>query len=316
METAAVVKDAPVIVFGGYGVFGGHVVRELSKRGITVTTAGRNPSQANLIADVTNYDSCLSALKGKKIAVNCSGPFSTAGSSLLDACLDAGCHYVDIADDRRYVSLVRNYGLRFEKKGLLAAYGCSSLPGISGALTLHARGTEDCGPRKVRVTLSIGNRNPKGAAAIQSALQRKSISDFESPEYDLFPEILGVDDVRVKVVFELSLVNGLFSLLTRLPCRLGRLGARTLQILSKPFQNLGSSGGSVTAELFFADGHTRKATLSAREEGQRMAVLPCVYVVQALLEGSTNRTGAATAFEILGAFPLLEKLVSDGCELQ
>ncbi len=304
-----------VVVFGGYGVFGGHVSRELVKRGIETVSAGRNPEKADLVADITDFESCRLALKDKKIAVNCSGPFSAENVALLEACLERGCHYVDIADDRAYAALVRNYGERFAKKDLLAAYGCSSLPGISGALALHLHSETDSTPKRVRVTLFIGNKNPKGAAAIEAALSRKSVSDFESPEYDLFPKLLGTSDVSVKVVFEWATVNFLISLLARLPFRSGSKTSQLLQALSKPFQSRGSSGGAVTTELSFETGLTRKATLSAKQDGQRIAALPCVYVVEALLNGSTNRTGAATAFEILGVSNLLDQLVRDGGEI-
>ena len=39
---------------------------------------------------------------------------------LLEACLEAGCHYADISDDRGYTALVRSFGERFAKGGLAA----------------------------------------------------------------------------------------------------------------------------------------------------------------------------------------------------
>ena len=99
--------------------------------------------------------------------------FGDAGPALLDACLAAGCQYVDIADDRSYAALVRSYGERFRSRGLTAVYGCSSLPGISGALALAAAQAKRATGRpavRARVTMMIGNNNPKGLAAIRSAV--------------------------------------------------------------------------------------------------------------------------------------------------
>src|SRR5439155_1483536 len=40
----------PVLVFGGYGTFGAHVCRELARRGVPVTVAGRDPAKAEALA--------------------------------------------------------------------------------------------------------------------------------------------------------------------------------------------------------------------------------------------------------------------------
>lgn len=139
-----------VIVFGGYGVFGSQVGRLLADEGTPLTIAGRDISRAEACArnlggdcracsaDVTRPDSCRSALDGHAVAVNCAGPFRAFDSTLLEACLEVGCHYTDIADDRGYAALVRSFDTRFRERGLAAVYGCSSLPGISGSLALLA----------------------------------------------------------------------------------------------------------------------------------------------------------------------------------
>src|SRR5579864_4449799 len=138
------------VVFGGYGIFGRIVARELANQGITVTIAGRDPAHAevfanslgpehrSMAADVASLDSCRKALQHQNVAVNCAGPFAARADALLHACLVCGCHYVDIADNRAYTILVRALGESFRQKGLAAVYGCSSLPGISGALALAA----------------------------------------------------------------------------------------------------------------------------------------------------------------------------------
>lgn len=316
-----------VVVFGGYGIFGGHVARELAKRGVPLTIAGRHadkarrfakslgPSADSLVADVMDRASCLAALRGKAIAVNCSGPFSDR-SPLLDACLETGCHSVDIADDRAYAAFVRGHSDRFAAKGLLAAYGCSSLPGISEALALTAAEEMKAAPHQIRVVLSIGNKNPKGAAAIASALTNMKSGNFQSPEHDLFPaRFPGLQDVTVEIAFELGPVNALFSLLTRVPPRFGRKLAAFLKTVSRPLNHFGSSGGAVRVELYFPDGAAKKLVLLAKTGGQRMAALPCVYVVESLLSGKPPKPGAATASGVLGAAALLDRLRNDGCDV-
>src|SRR5262249_44314453 len=156
--------------------------RELARLGVLLTVAGRDRARAEefartlgpgcraLAADATSPGSCRAALRGQGVAVSCAGPFDTLHTALLDVCLEAGCHYADITDDRGYAALVRDHGGRFRARGLAAVYGCSSLPGISGALALHARAGMSAAVERARVTLFIGNNNPKGEAAVRSLL--------------------------------------------------------------------------------------------------------------------------------------------------
>jgi hypothetical protein len=345
-----------VVVFGGYGTFGAHVCRELARAGLPLTVAGRDAARAEsfarslgpgcqgLAADVGHAESCRDALRGQAVAVNCAGPFSGFGAALLEACVDAGCHYADIADDRGYVRLVRDHGGRFRDRGLTAAYGCSSLPAISGALALVLRDGATAAPERARVTLFVGNDNPKGAAAVGSVLGglgrpiaapqgtlrgfrdpevvplpppfgRRTVFNFDTPEYDLFPSLFGVRSVSVKLGFELRLVTFAFAALARLGSGYGPRTGRLIDLPGRLLRRFGCSGGAVMTELFFADGSARRAALVARRDGQRMAALPCAAVARALAEGGVTVRGAATAYECLGAAELLGQLTAEGFEL-
>jgi len=345
-----------VIVFGGYGVFGSHVARALAAWKTPLTIAGRELAAAEAFArrlggdckartgDVTRPDSCRAALEGHTVAVNCAGPFHNLNTALLEACLQAGCHYVDIADDRGYSARVSSFGERFLQRGLAAVHGCSSLPGISGALALLARDATQAAVQRARVTLFIGNRNPKGRAAVRSLLAglgrpiaapqgtllgfhdqevvplpppfgRRGVFNFDAPEYDLFPALLGARAVTVKVGFELRSATYGFALLARLGHAYGARMARVLELPGRLSAWLGCSGGAVMAELFLSDGSVRRAALIGRRDGQRMAALPCALVARALCEAARVRPGTATAYDFLGAGPLLAKLVDAGFEL-
>ena len=338
-----------VIIFGGYGTFGSLIAQELAKTGIPITIAGRDGSQAEAFArtiasrgaaaDVCDPQSCREALTGHEVAVNCAGPFHALNPALLDACVAAPCHYVDIADDRSYCSLVRSYDARFRALGRAAVYGCSSLPAISGALGLMLREGDPRNPRCARVTLFIGNNNPKGGAAIRSLVKclgkpiaapqgiirgfhdrelvplpdgNRAAFNFDSPEYDLLPKLLGVREVRVKVCFEVRPANYALALLARLGKNYGERTARLLQWLGGIVRS-GTSGGAVMTELFYDDGATRRAVLHARQDGQRMAALPCALAARYLCEHSA--AGAMTAFELLGQRALLQQLQAAGFEM-
>jgi hypothetical protein len=345
-----------VIIFGGYGVFGSQVARALASWGTPLTIAGRDPKQAEAFArnlggdciaaatDIAHPDACRAALQGHSVAVNCAGPFHCQGAALLEACLEAGCHYVDITDDRRYAALVRSFGPRFAESRLAAVFGCSSLPGISGALALEARNTETAPLKRVRVTLVIGNKNPKGDAAVRSLLAglgrpiaapqgalfgfrsrevvplpppfgRRGVFTFDSPEYDLFPPLLGASAVTVHVGFELRLTTYFVAFLARLGSGYGGTMARLMKWPQRTVSWLGCSGGAVMSELFFHDGSARRAAVVARSDGQRMAAMPCALAARALADLHGQIRGSVTAYEFLGAGPLLEELARAGFEL-
>jgi len=341
------------IVFGGYGVFGAQLARELASAGVTVTVAGRNRRQADKVArtlgpschglavDMSDPQECLQALCGQVVAVNCAGSLADMGPALLDACLAARCHYADLAVERASAALVRQRSETFRQRGLVAAYGCSSLPGLSGALALAAHaGRKDC-PERARITLFIGNDNPKGQGAVESFLEtlgkpiaapqgtlwgfggrevvrlpppfaRRGVFNFDSPDYDLLPDLLGVKAVKVKVGFELRPVNYAFAALARTGWRLGSRTARLVSAAGEALRWLGCSGGAVMAELFYADGSVRRASLAARNSGQRMALLPCAMAALHLCQSGPERTGSLTAYELLGAEQLLQEMTRCG----
>jgi hypothetical protein len=278
------------------------------------------------------------------VAVNCAGPFDRFDATLLQACVDVGCHYADIADNRAYAALIRGQAERFRQRGLAAVYGCSSLPALSGALSLRALQHAASAPVRARVTLFIGNNNSKGWAAIRSLVKSlgkpirapqglirgfrdrevvplpapfgpRAVFNFESPEYDLFPELLGVGSVWVKVGFESRLATYACALLASLGAEYGDRTAGLLQKLGNRFRTFGTSGGAVMSEVFLRDGTTRRAALVARQDGQRMAALPCALVAHALAAGTAIAGGTRTAYEFLGAEALLEQCAAAGFEL-
>lgn len=345
--------SGPVVVLGGYGVFGRQVCRSLARRGVPLVVVGRDADRAEAFArtlgrehrsaagDATRPGSLARILVEGGVAVCAAGPFSRIGDDWLDACVTAGCHSVDIADDRAYVARARRHHAALVARGLTAVVGASSLPGLSGALAQLAREGRPNDPEAARVTLFIGNDNPKGDAAVEAATAligrpipapqgllrgfgdrelvdlpapfgRRAVYTFESPDYDLLPGAIGARSVRVKVGFELQLATATFALLARL--RLGgrhRLG-RALRAAGEIARPVGCSGGTVLVELFWTDGTVRRASLHAAENGQRMAALPAALAAIGLQRGEVTTRGTLMAYEALGARALVEAVVADG----
>jgi predicted dinucleotide-binding enzyme len=326
------------LVLGGYGTFGSLVARELARLGVPVLVAGRDLARAEAFAREIGArglradaaDPAPDLVTEDRVVVSCAGPFSGQGKKLLELCAERGAHYVDIADDRAHAARVRSLAPWFTRSS--AVYGCSSLPAISLALldTLNPGKLE-----RVRITLFIGNDNPKGKAAIHALVQglgkeirapqgplrgfgggetielpvfgARRVHDFESPDYDL----ISAPRVNVKVGFELGLATRAFAVLARLSSSWGAWTARFFAALPAP--RVGISGGVVQTEVWDERG-PRKASLAAPRDGQRMAALPCALVAASLAFGREAR-GALLAHELLGARALLEAIAREGSVL-
>lgn len=344
-----------IVIFGGYGVFGSLVAGGLHEGGFEVTLAGRNgrlahraarllgPKARAATADVTDFASCCAVLQGAKVAVNCSGPFRAEDTQLLEACLERGVHYVDIADARIWGRRVYDFDRRFAERGLTLAWGCSSFPGISGALAcVLAEGAAEP-PDRVRCSLFIGNHNPKGYAAIRSAVSMigapieapqgrltgfagfervelpqpfgpRRLLNAQAPDYDVMPRLLGTGHVTVKAGFELAVSNLLFRCMAACGPVWGRVAARFLWLAGKPLGFMGRSGGAISVELFYPD-HIRRGCAFGERGAQKLAAWPAVLAARGLCGGEVKR-GCVMAFEALGARELLMGLQQAGFEVR
>jgi len=346
------VKPSTIVVLGGYGTFGARVSRDLAERGHRVVVAGRDlrraealaralgPAHAGVGVDVRDVEACRLAIRGAAVAVVCAGPFSALGSSPASAALAEGTHYVDIADDRAYIRALRERDAEFTRTGICAAFGCSSLPAVSSALALSLVQADDP-PARARVTLYIGAANPKGEASVRAMVERlgrgvrtadgiqpgfgdprtiplpapfgpRTAYTFDGPEHDLFPVLLGVSAVDVRVGFELPLANAGFALLARTGAHWGRRTAIILARLATLAPAIGTSGGAVMVELEWGDGRRTSRALVATEGGQRMAAVPCAVVAHALATGAVSAVGVRSPTEVVPAADLLGALEATG----
>jgi hypothetical protein len=346
------VTASTVAVLGGYGTFGARVSRDLAGRGHRVIVAGRDrrraetlaralgPEHAGVAADAKEVAACRQAIRGATVAVVCAGPFSALGSAPARAALEEGAHYVDIADDRAYIRALRDLDAEFTGARLCAAYGCSSLPAVSSALALTLVSASGR-PERARVTLYIGAANPKGEASVRAMVERlgrtvhaadgahpgfgdpqtvplpapfgpRTAYTFDGPEHDLFPPLLGVSAVDVRVGFELPLANAGFALLARTGAHWGRRTAALLARLATWAPAMGTSGGAVLVELDWSDGRRASRALVADTGGQRMAALPCTVIAHALAGRPAPVVGVRPPTDVVAAPALLAALEAEG----
>lgn len=180
-----------VLVVGGYGVFGERVCRLLagSSSSLSVVIGGRDGNKCkhlanelrtewsefhvtddpNTTATSSNWHSRLLTLR-PTVVIDAAGPFQTRSRSLARACVQAGAHYIDLADDRHYVSGVaddKQLDNDARTANVLVASGASSVPALSSAvieqLIQGAKRIE-----AIDIGICAGNRAPRGLATVKS----------------------------------------------------------------------------------------------------------------------------------------------------
>jgi short subunit dehydrogenase-like uncharacterized protein len=142
-----------VLVLGGYGNFGRRIVAALdADRNYRIVIAGRDAAQGHALAreldsniEVLSLD-CRSPNLASEIehlqatlVIHTAGPFQSQDYSVARSSIDAGAHYLDLADARAYVCGIQCLDERARLKDSLVVSGASSLPALSCAVVDRLR---------------------------------------------------------------------------------------------------------------------------------------------------------------------------------
>ena len=138
-----------VLIIGGYGNFGSYISKALaSDDKITVlvggrslgkaqafiaTLAARNKSEALCVDINGDLDSDLKVAK-PDVVIHAVGPFQNQDYRVAQACVRSGCHYIDLADARRFVCDVSQLDAAAKVNEVLVVSGASSVPCLTAAV--------------------------------------------------------------------------------------------------------------------------------------------------------------------------------------
>jgi len=97
------------LLYGANGYTGQLIAMEARQRGLQPILAGRSDEGIAAIAAKTGFDSLVfdledtvevnKALQGVSVVLHCAGPFSATSQAMIEACLENGCHYLDITGE-------------------------------------------------------------------------------------------------------------------------------------------------------------------------------------------------------------------------
>jgi NAD(P)-dependent dehydrogenase (short-subunit alcohol dehydrogenase family) len=167
-----------VLVFGGYGGFGGRVARLLAEAGYKVIIAGRSAAKARAFC-AAHPGLALRPLALARedglgaetpwLVVDAAGPFQNIDYRLPEACIAAGCHYLDLADGREFVCGIGALDSAARAAGVTIISGASSLPALSAAVSDRlAAGLDRVSA--IDAALSAGNRIAGGVSVTRAIL--------------------------------------------------------------------------------------------------------------------------------------------------
>lgn len=177
---------ARILIIGGYGAFGARAAERLAREpDLEVVVAGRTRSRAKAEAEALRRSAkaqvthaaldaaTLTAADLAEIApsvvINASGPFQESDYRVAAAAIAAGCHYVDLADARAFVTGITALDSAARDADVLVVAGASSVPGLSSAV-VEAYSDRFASLRTLEIAISPGNSFDPGEATVASVL--------------------------------------------------------------------------------------------------------------------------------------------------
>ena len=171
------------MVLGGYGNFGARISRALAgDPDIELLVAGRDAAKAaafthglartrGVAVDLHNAD-LAQFLRAQQVEllIHSAGPFQGQDYAVAQACAQAGAHYIDLADGRRFVcDFAAGMHETFVAAGRVAISGASTVPALSSAaVDAMTRGWQslDC----IDMCIAPAQTAPRGVATMRAVL--------------------------------------------------------------------------------------------------------------------------------------------------
>lgn len=175
-----------VVVFGGTGHFGARICRRLAQEpdlDLVVTSRTRNRAQcfaAELCDDPaavsgSAIDQNSTGLADRlreldpTVVIHTAGPYQGQDYRVAKACINAGCHYVDLADGRQFVAGFDVLDAEAKAAGVVLISGASTLPGISGSVVDELR-DRFRQIERIETSIAPAHQTPRGLGTVRAVL--------------------------------------------------------------------------------------------------------------------------------------------------
>lgn len=239
-----------ILIIGAYGNFGSRITAKLcAEPGIQVIAAGRSEEKCRAIADRHKIEYCVldigqnmsASLQNVRpdIVIHTSGPFQGQGYDVAEACIEYGCHYIDLADGREFVTGITRLDQSAKAKGVAVITGASSVPTLTSAV-IEKYMPEFQSLMSVDYGITTAQRTNTGLATTKAVLSYagkpfttlvdgkkqdvygwqgtvlrkypelgwRLLGNCDVPDLDLFPKRYGIlQNIRFRAGLEISVVH-------------------------------------------------------------------------------------------------------------
>ena len=346
-----------VVVLGGYGNFGARICRALAGAPrIDLVVAARDRAKAQafaapLGATAAALDSADAALAdrllelGAGLVIHTAGPFQGQDYAVARAAATASCHYIDLADGRRFVcDFAAAMDAIFRKAGRCAITGASTVPALSSAV-VDALKSQLARLRAIDFCIAPAQRAPRGPATIAGVLsycgvpvqvwrggrwqemrgwadpqavrfsrlktRRGALCDI--PDLELFPaRYPEVEDVMFRAALEVGATQQAFALLAGLrrwglPLG-GEFLPRLLHQAGRLFDPFGSPDGGMVVRVRGedAEGKPRQFAWHITAADHHGPEIPCMAAILLARRLSRGEVPRPGAQPCMGLLPLYE----------
>ncbi|CAI7802454.1 unnamed protein product [Closterium sp. NIES-54] len=149
--SAEAMEKQGILVYGATGTTGTLIAQKIKEVGLPATLAGRNLQKLQSIGKAVdlpvaavdlNDTQGLVELVGKhKVVLHVAGPFTITSKPMIEACISAGTHYLDVTGEFKVMEHARTYDATAKEKGImiLPAVGFDVIPGDCLAGYLKAK---------------------------------------------------------------------------------------------------------------------------------------------------------------------------------
>jgi short subunit dehydrogenase-like uncharacterized protein len=121
------------MIYGANGYTGEMIAREAARRGLKPVLAGRNRDKVESLARELGLEARVFGLdhpqqvaqqiKGHALVMHCAGPFSATAAPMMEACLGAQAHYLDITGEIDVFEHAQSLQTRARQAGVVICPG-------------------------------------------------------------------------------------------------------------------------------------------------------------------------------------------------
>lgn len=213
-------KKYQIIIYGSYGYTGELIVDESLSKKTTILLAGRNEKRLKIQSDKTgypykaidlnNHEALVELLNEGDVLINAAGPFINTAPQMVEACIEAKTHYLDINGDIKVFELIKTYDEKAKLAGimLMSGTGFDVVPTDCVALKLKNK-MPDAISLKIAFANIEGGVSHGTASTVASRLGEKAVRRVERK---LVPISLGKNGMWVdfgeKKLFTMSIPWG------------------------------------------------------------------------------------------------------------